>query len=141
MGAKVPCYLAAACKWTKKVAASRMQTNLILPKLHAAGSYPGSICMRQAAKRQRSTLPLAARCKLNLYVTGCGLGTFCMRLAAAICLQLTQVLNARGRVCKAVKKSRNSMQQTVLRIRNPVLFFDPWIWDPGWKKNRIRDPR
>ena len=69
----------------KKVAASRMQTSLILPKLHAAGSYPGSICMRQAAKWQRRALPLAARCKLNLYVTGCRLGTLCMRLAAAIC--------------------------------------------------------
>jgi hypothetical protein len=20
-------------------------------------------------------------------------------------------------------------------------FVDPWIWDPVWKKNRIRDPR
>jgi hypothetical protein len=53
-----------------------------LPKLHAAGGHPGSICMRQAAKWQRRALPLAARCKLNLYVTGCRLGTFCMRLAA-----------------------------------------------------------
>jgi hypothetical protein len=109
--------------------------------LHATGGHPGSVCMRQVAKWQRRTLPLATRCKLNLYVTGCRLGTFCMRLEAAICLQLTQILNARGRVCKAAKKIRYSMHQTVLRIRNPVHFFDPWIWDPGCKKTGfgIRD--
>ncbi len=67
----------------KKVAASRMQTNLISLKLHAAGGHPGSICMRQAAKWQRRALLLATRCKLNLYVTGCRLGNFCMRLVAA----------------------------------------------------------
>ncbi len=113
--------------------------------LHATGGHPGSICMRQAAKWQRRTLPLVARCKLNLYVTGCRLGTFCMRLAAAICLQLTQILNARGRVCKAAKKVGTLCSRQCSGsgpgIRYPVLFLLSMDLGSGMEKSRIRDPR
>jgi hypothetical protein len=34
--------------------------------------------------------------------------------------------------------SRGMYCTTVLRIRDPVLFFVPWIRDPGWKKIRDR---
>jgi hypothetical protein len=30
------------------------------------------------------------------------------------------------------------MVQPVLRIRDPVLFYPPWIRDPGWSNGQIR---
>ncbi len=30
--------------------------------------------------------------------------------------------------------------EPVLRIWDPVPFFDPWIRDPGWVKNQDPDP-
>jgi hypothetical protein len=87
--------------------------------LHAAG------CQR-AEKDLAAGSPLQAQ----LYVTGCRLGTFCMRLAAAICLHLTHILNARGRVCQAAKKVGTLCSRQCCESGIQCFLFDLWIWDP-----------